>query len=89
MKCQICGNSEIVNDTAQGVNICTTCGNIVESNAMVSELQFTNSKASGYFLNLKTGQAGIFAGRRGPNTDTRGLRLAKGYKVVEGIASKL
>lgn len=26
---------------------------------------------------------------RGPNTDTRGLRLAKGYKVVEGIASKL
>lgn len=56
---------------------------------MVSELQFNNSKASGYFLNLKTGQAGIFAGRRGPNTDTRGLRLAKGYKVVEGIASKL
>ena len=64
MKCQICGNSEIVNDTAQGVNICTTCGNIVESNAMVSELQFTNSKASGYFLNLKTGQAGIFAGSK-------------------------
>ena len=64
MKCQKCGETDIVVDSAQGNKICVGCGNIVESNAIVSELQFTNSKASGYFLNLKTGQAGIFAGRK-------------------------
>lgn len=64
MKCQNCGKTDIINDSAQGVNICIGCGNIVDKNAMVSELQFTNSKAAGYFLNLKTGQAGIFAGSK-------------------------
>jgi transcription initiation factor TFIIIB Brf1 subunit/transcription initiation factor TFIIB len=55
MKCQKCGSTDIVVDSAQGVKICVGCGKIVESNAIVSELQFNNSKASGYFLNLKTG----------------------------------
>ena len=55
MNCQKCGLSDIEKDIAQGVNICRSCGFIVESNAMVSELQFSNNKAAGYFLNLKTG----------------------------------
>jgi transcription initiation factor TFIIIB Brf1 subunit/transcription initiation factor TFIIB len=38
MKCQGCGSTDIVVDSAQGVKICAGCGTIVEKNAIVSEL---------------------------------------------------
>ena len=63
MKCK-CGSREIENDSARGVSVCLSCGNVVESQAIVSELSFANSMANGYFLNQNNGQAAIFAGSK-------------------------
>ena len=62
--CNKCGSHEIEPDTARGVTICVSCGNVVESQAIVSDLQFANSMATGFFLNQKLGQGALFAGSK-------------------------
>ncbi|CDW72004.1 transcription factor iiib 90 kda subunit [Stylonychia lemnae] len=89
MKCNECGSQQIEHNTAGGVYVCIQCGKVLESNTIVSELQFSNSMANGYFLNQKTGQGGLQFGKRALFSDSRTLRLSKGYKVVDGIASQL
>ena len=64
MKCQNCNSTEIETDAARGVCICVSCGRVVQSQAIVSEVSFVNSSAAGYFLNSKTGQGALFAGSK-------------------------
>jgi len=51
MKCTRCDSMETIHDSVKGVQVCIKCGHILESNTIVSELQFTNSSAAGVFIN--------------------------------------
>lgn len=59
-KCQNCGPSDTEYDNALGHVVCTNCGQVLEQNAMVSELQFSESSKGAAMADgftLKQGQA--------------------------------
>ena len=97
MKCLPKCDKDDLMDDAQGNTYCTKCGNVVDSHNIVSDLQFTNSAAVGYFLNPAAGgQAAIFGGSkllrfhhnslgRGFQQDSRQMRLRNAYKIIESI----
>ena len=40
MKCGNCGSTEIEYSAAKGENTCTNCGNVIEGNIMIAEVNF-------------------------------------------------
>lgn len=66
-KCKHCGSSEIEEDPARGDAVCMNCGAVLESNLIVSEVQFQEdangtSSAIGQFVSAesKGGMCGNF-----------------------------
>jgi len=54
-QCQKCGSTELDNDPSKGALICLSCGYLVESQSIVSELTFANNAVHGTFLNSSKG----------------------------------
>ena len=75
-KCPICGPSDTEYDNALGHVVCVSCGQVLEQNAMVSELTFTESAGGAVLADgftLKAGQAR--AKPKTPFVGAPGLRM--------------
>ena len=75
-KCQTCGPSDTEYDSALGHVVCLGCGQVLEQNAMVSELTFTESAGGAVLADgftLKVGQAR--AKSKTPFVGAPGLRM--------------
>lgn len=67
--CNKCGPGETIEaDSARGVSFCRGCGQVLENQVIVSDMQFSNSAATGFFLNQKHGQGALFAGGKSSHT---------------------
>lgn len=58
-KCKQCGSSEIEEDPGRGDAVCMNCGSVLESNLIVSEVQFQegaggSSSAIGQFVSSES-----------------------------------
>jgi ribosomal protein L37AE/L43A len=63
MKCTSCGHTEFENRVSEGIKICLGCAK-VEQNNIVSDLEFANNAAHGYFLNKDRGQGALQCGSK-------------------------
>ena len=45
-----CGSDNIIYDNARGDSVCINCGNVMEENAVVSDIAFENTKVLGTFV---------------------------------------
>ena len=84
--CPNCGGSEIVHEDKSGNSICYDCGVVVEENAIVSSIEFSesggNSQVIGQFVSATSSKAYSQSGRRGgfggASRDSRENTLANG-----------
>lgn len=45
--CKHCGSTDLDTDPARGDTVCTNCGSVLESQLIVSEVQFQENSAGG------------------------------------------
>jgi transcription factor IIIB subunit 2 len=92
-KCPTCGPSQTEYDNALGHVVCVSCGQVLEQNAMVSELTFTESSkgaamADGFTLKAGQARAKPMASFSGPggfraNQDSTEQTRERGHYAVE------
>ncbi len=99
--CPNCGSKEIEHHDASGASICTSCGVVVEENAIVSSVEFIEgaggqSSMMGQYVgasgskpfnrNQRGGGAG---GGYGFSRDSRETTLLNGKRRIQDVASRL
>ena len=58
--CKNCGSTEADEDSARGDKVCTNCGNVLEEQIIVSDVQFQENSAGGSsVLGMFVGEDGI------------------------------
>jgi len=101
--CPNCGSTEIEQHDASGASVCTSCGVVVEENAIVSAVEFVEgaggaSSMVGQFVSATSskaytggppGQQAVRGGRYGFSRDSRETTLANGRRRIQEVASRL
>lgn len=97
--CPNCGSKEIEHNGASGASICTSCGVVVEENAIVSSVEFMEGAGGqSSMLGQYVGPSGSkpFSGGRagGPggygfSRDSRETTLLNGKRRIQDVASRL
>ena len=101
--CPDCGSRDIEQHDASGNSICTECGVVVEENAIVSAVEFSEgaggaSSMVGQFVSATSSKAytgggagggGLRGARYGFSRDSRETTLANGRRKIQEIASRL
>jgi transcription factor IIIB 90 kDa subunit len=94
VNCKYCGGTVIEQDPQQGTSFCTHCGCVIEENAIVSDVTFTETSGgqsvlTGKFVPATTGTAS-FTGPRGLYTrESREITLSNGRSKMQAMATAL
>eukprot|EP00741_Cyanophora_paradoxa_P011198 tig00020554_g10818.t1 len=93
MRC-VCGCEEIEFDSTRGDAVCTACGSVLEENAIVSEVQFSESATgSSSVVGQFVSSTGIKPAARGPGghlqRQSREITIENGRKKLSQIAAAL
>ncbi|VDP01956.1 unnamed protein product [Soboliphyme baturini] len=93
--CKHCSSSDLDKDPARGDTVCKNCGTVLEENAIVSEVEFQESRGGGqsmvgqfvsadsYTISSVGGNHTIY------NRSSRELTIQKARKGIQRIASQL
>lgn len=97
LKCDSCGSTEIDIDPSRADAVCTSCGNVLESSIIVSDIQFEENahggtSAIGTFVSAET-KGGGFSGSPvggggigGYGRESREITLRNARKKIEALA---
>ncbi|KAF8337361.1 cyclin-like protein [Cantharellus anzutake] len=89
--CPVCQGTETVFNNAGGDTICSTCGNVLEENAMVNELTFGETSSGAAIANgtfVPQGSTGANTRGRG-GSETKDFAIRNGKRVIRNVANAL
>ena len=97
MKCPTCGSTDIDNDESAGQMVCVSCGEVVEENTIVNQVEFVESgdrsMILGQFVSATSSRAFNSSSRSrnryGNSRESRDATLAMARRNIAQVASSL
>lgn len=92
--CPRCSCSDLDQDPARGEVHCTSCGHVLESNLIVSEIQFEEgSRGGSHVIGQHVGEHGIcrpnLGSMFGPSRESRHVTLDNAKRKIAAVAAQL
>lgn len=92
--CPQCNSSDIESDPSRGESYCTKCGTVVESNCIVSEVQFEEGTRGGsHVIGQHVGESGTcrpnVGSMFGASRESRQVTLSNAKKKIRAVAEQL
>ncbi|KAI8618813.1 cyclin-like protein [Chytriomyces sp. MP71] len=98
-----CGSSQVEYESNLGVSVCVSCGEVLEENAIVAEVTFTETgggaaMADGFFVSKNSARAfsrggpsgmGRLAAGGGTSTESREQTIANGHRRIAQIGHQM
>lgn len=93
--CSSCGSSNLETDSSSGITYCTSCGNVIEENVIVSEITFSEASSGamvvqGSFVGADQSHTRTMGPYRKQNSlESREQTIANGRRRVNALAAAL